>query len=227
MSTPGPGNPDPLAARISVGGARRGGWGKALLVVLVLSALGAAGYYGWQWWAEYNGLAFNIRLENAEGLEAGSPVQISGVKAGHITEVRFGASGTDPERLLPILSIRVRSSFASALRTDLSARVEAPLLMGEPALVINPGSSDASAVRPGVMIDLAPAGSGGVLDRAAKGLRELFSASGEDGAMTEQERERISAKLQTLIEEIQALEARVERLEEAARAEQRAAPSMP
>lgn len=221
---PGPGNPDPLAARISVGGPRGGGMGRALATLILLAALGGAGYYGWQWWGEYNGMSFQLRLESAKGLKAGSPVQISGVEAGHLTSVRFGESGADPDRLLPILSIRVRRSFISALRTNLRAEVSAPLIMGEPVLVIDPGTSDAPPIEPGALIDLAPAQTASVFDRAAKGLRSFFESEESESV---EGREQLKAQLDTMLKEVRALEARVERLEEAARAEQRAAPAMP
>lgn len=221
---PAPGNPDPLAARISVGAPRGGGLGKAIIALIAALVLGAAGYYGWNWWNEYNGMSFQIRLESAKGLKAGSPVQISGVEAGHLTSVRFGESGADPDRLLPILSVRVRRSFVSALRTNLNAEVSAPLIMGEPVLVIDPGTSEAPPIAPGALIDLAPAQTRSVFDRAAKSLRSFFES--EESANVEG-REEMRAQLETMLQEIHALEARVERLEEAARAKQRNAPAMP
>ena len=225
MSTPTPKTPDALAARISVGsGRRQGRWGRAFLTLLILACIVAAGLYAFDRQQIFTGMRFELRIEDASGLKDGSPVQISGVEAGHIANIRFGKSENDPDRMLPILSVLVKRNFAEALRADLSAEVVSPLLLGEPALVIEPGTAKAPALEEGAMVDLAEEEDSDTFDMIAKGIRNFFeSEETPDAAAQAQLLEQIDA----LVTEVQALRERVDRLENTARAEQRDAPAIP
>lgn len=93
------------------------------------------------WFAPHE--TYVIEFPSGDGLNDGTPVSISGLKAGRVVSVELG------ENSHVIVQIRVQRKYASRIRTDSKAIVGRPFIIGEKAISLTPGSSDRPVVRPG------------------------------------------------------------------------------
>ncbi|MEW6777945.1 MAG: MlaD family protein [Bdellovibrionota bacterium] len=149
---------------------------------IVLSLFAALLLVGaWTVWKERerrNRFFFKIRLEEAAGVTIGTPVRISGIAAGEVEAIEFAASRRTPTRLLPVLTLSIDRRMKNAVRRDLRVEVNRPLVLGDIALDITPGTTAGEPVEEGALIDLVPAPpeeGGGVFSNAAGKIRKFFS----------------------------------------------------
>jgi len=79
----------------------------------------------------------------AEGLSRGMDVTLHGIRVGRVLMVELDADG------LPVVHFEIREQAAQWLRADAYVRLSGLDPLGTPFLNLEPGSPDASALRPG------------------------------------------------------------------------------
>lgn len=82
---------------------------------------------------------FTVVLKEAHGLSAGSPVTISGVEAGEVTDVRIEDMPKLGWRVLGAVTVFDGERFGSGLKMGSTYAVERSGLLGEMILAITPG----------------------------------------------------------------------------------------
>jgi phospholipid/cholesterol/gamma-HCH transport system substrate-binding protein len=90
---------------------------------LILALGGEGGFF----WERYN---LKVKFSNAGGVQQGSPVRLSGVTVGAVTEIQF--SGSDVEMVLEL-----REDMQERVRTTSRATIGSVSLLGEGAVDIN------------------------------------------------------------------------------------------
>lgn len=91
-------------------------------------------------------ISYRARFANGDGVFVGTPVSISGLKAGSVRKVDL-ASDNQVE-----VEIRVQSKFADFIREDSKATLGRPFIIGERAISISPGSKEKPVISPGSLI---------------------------------------------------------------------------
>lgn len=107
-----------------------------------------------------------IRLPDAEGLQSGNPVQISGVSVGLVEHIELPREADQPNLEI---RIRVDRRYAGRVRQDSRASLRTIGLLGDKYIDVSPGSATAPALPPG----------GEIPEAAPSGVDQLV-ASGED-----------------------------------------------
>ncbi len=79
--------------------------------------------------------SFYVSLSSAEGLTVGTPVLISGLRAGHLQKINLS-----PDEGIQI-ELRVLRRYAKFLREDAKVSIYRPYLVGEKIINLNPGHS--------------------------------------------------------------------------------------
>jgi phospholipid/cholesterol/gamma-HCH transport system substrate-binding protein len=87
---------------------------------------------------------YYTEFNNLEGLTKGSKVQVGGLDAGQILEVKIPAYPSSRFRV----TLRIDSKLQGLVRTDSIATIEAQGLVGETFLSIRPGSAQAAEAGP-------------------------------------------------------------------------------
>lgn len=82
---------------------------------------------------------YSVRFANVRGLQAGNPVQLSGVSVGRVLEITLPE---DPEEDELRVRIAVDRRYAERLRADSEARIQTLGLLGDKFIAVTSGSSD-------------------------------------------------------------------------------------
>ncbi len=115
--------------------------GVAVLSFLVLIG-GAAHRQGW--FASH--VSYHVVFPNGEGIRVGTPVSISGFKAGQISEVELDAQGQ------VLAAIRVQEKFAKYFTEETKIVLGRPFIIGERSVMVTPGKGDLKVLDPGSKI---------------------------------------------------------------------------
>lgn len=98
--------------------------------------------FGWLFYAKhqihatrFEGYTLVAKFDNADGIQVGSDVKISGVRVGEVTEVKI-----DPKTFTSVVKFSVEKSVK--LPSDTSASVYTNGLMGNKYISISPGGDD-------------------------------------------------------------------------------------
>jgi phospholipid/cholesterol/gamma-HCH transport system substrate-binding protein len=96
------------------------------------------------WFAPHD--TFKVQFATGDGINEGTPVSMSGLKAGRVAGIELGEGHT------VIVKIRIQSKFAKRLRADSRITVGRPFIIGEKAISITPGSDEMPPADPTVAI---------------------------------------------------------------------------
>lgn len=113
----------------------------ALLAFAVLTC-GAA--YRQGWFASH--VTYKVEFPNGEGIRVGTPVSISGLKAGQISQVELDPNGK------VMAEISVQEKFAKHFRTSTHVVLGRPFIIGERAVMVHPGSARDPQLKAGAQI---------------------------------------------------------------------------
>jgi ABC-type transporter Mla subunit MlaD len=91
-------------------------------------------------------VVYRAKFANGDGVFVGTPVSISGLKAGSVKQVELGADNQ------VAVEIKVQSKFSEFIREDSKATLGRPFIIGERAISITPGSKEKAIVQPGSFI---------------------------------------------------------------------------
>jgi ABC-type transporter Mla subunit MlaD len=80
--------------------------------------------------------SYLIHFETGEGVVVGTPVSISGLKAGSVTSVELNSHNK------VVVKIKIQSKFAEHIREDSKAILGRPFIIGEKAISLTPGLKD-------------------------------------------------------------------------------------
>jgi phospholipid/cholesterol/gamma-HCH transport system substrate-binding protein len=132
-----------------------------LIAATLIIALGGEGGFFWQ---RYN---LKVKFANAGGVQRGSPVRVSGVTVGSVTDIEF--IGSEVEMLLEL-----REDMQERVRTTSLATIGSVSLLGEGAVDINATTTGQPIPEWGYVPTGAPtAQMADVTAQASKGISEL------------------------------------------------------
>lgn len=97
-------------------------------------------------------LAFTVVLDEAHGLHPGSPVLVSGVEAGEVTDVRIDNLTVVGWKVLVSLEIFDGERFGPGLTTGSHYEAHRSGLLGEMTVAITPGG-EGKPIQPGQLVD--------------------------------------------------------------------------
>lgn len=112
------------------------------ILASVLGLLGIAAKNGWF----ARKVKFATEIESADGVHAGTVVQISGLRVGAVTEVELQAN--DRVRV----EFEVLEKFANKVRTDSSVQMYRPFILSDKVLDVSVGSEDSEFLKPGSLL---------------------------------------------------------------------------
>ena len=131
-----------------------------IAAVLILALGGEGGFF----WQQYN---LKVKFPNAGGVQEGSPVRVSGVTVGSVTDIEF--IGSDVEMLLEL-----REDMQERVRTESRATIGSVSLLGEGAVDINATTTGQPIPEWGYVPTGAPtAQMADVTAQASKGIGEI------------------------------------------------------
>jgi len=160
-------------------------------------------------------LTVYVSFQNPGGLVAGSPIRISGVKVGRVSELEFlGALDRRPAQASPDGLIRatakIEKRYAGAIHEDARWYVTVQGVLGEQFLAVDPGSPDRPVLKDGALVhgvsppqlDLLLSESYELLHRTYRGLSDneakiaetfngLHRTLGATGSLVEHNQEKI------------------------------------
>ena len=118
-------------------------------------------------------LHFTVVLKEAHGLRVGSPVLVSGIEAGEVSDVRIAEIPKIGWRVLVGVEVFDGPRFKAALTTKSTFAVHRSSLLGEMTVAITPGGAGAS-LSSGVLVDgTPPTDFGRIVDDVATLTRRL------------------------------------------------------
>lgn len=117
--------------------------GLAILSVVV-GTVGIAVKNGWF----SRKVKFTTELESAEGIHAGTTVQIAGLRVGAVTDVDLEAN----DRVL--VKFEVLEKFQDKVRTDSRVHMFRPFILAEKVLEVTVGSEAEKQIPPGGMVEV-------------------------------------------------------------------------
>lgn len=91
-------------------------------------------------------VAYRTELASAEGLHSGTPVNISGLRAGEVTDIELLSASKI------VVHFEVLEKFTHYIREDSVVQVVRPFIIGDKALDITVGSDEAKKLEPGAML---------------------------------------------------------------------------
>ena len=100
-------------------------------------------------------LEFTVVFQEAHGLNAGSPVLISGVEAGEVRDVRIEELPKLGWRVLAKVAVFDGERFGGGLKADSRYAIGRSSLLGESILAITPGGPG-KPITPGQLVDGTP-----------------------------------------------------------------------
>lgn len=92
---------------------------------------------------------FHTRFKDVQGLNAGAPVQMGGVRVGKVDSVRYGDEASDDT---VYVTLDIVSEDARRIRSDAKAEIVNKGLLGDKMIVITRGESD-TMLQPGDQIE--------------------------------------------------------------------------
>jgi phospholipid/cholesterol/gamma-HCH transport system substrate-binding protein len=132
-----------------------------LIAATLIVALGGEGGFFWQ---QYN---LKVKFPNAGGVQRGSPVRVSGVTVGAVTDIQFIGSEVD-------MALELREDMQERVRTTSRATIGSVSLLGEGAVDINATTTGQPIPEWGyVPTGPATAQMADVTAQASKGIAEL------------------------------------------------------
>lgn len=132
-----------------------------LIAATLIVALGGEGGFFWQ---RYN---LKVKFSNAGGVQRGSPVRVSGVTVGSVTDIEFIGSEVHME-------LELRDTMQERVRTTSRATIGSVSLLGEGAVDINASTTGQPIPEWGyVPSDAPPPQLADVTAQANKGITEL------------------------------------------------------
>lgn len=114
----------------------------AALVVLLTAVIAWSATRGW-WRAK---VRYTAVISSAEGIREGTPVEMSGVRIGTISKLRF----TDEAEVVAELS--VYTTFRNLVRADSRVHLLRPFVVGDKVAVITPGTKEAAVLPEGATL---------------------------------------------------------------------------
>ncbi len=82
-------------------------------------------------------------FRNISGLRVGAPVQLAGLRIGHVDEIRFSS---DQGSKLITVELRLRKKFQDRIRSDSTATIETQGLLGDKFVFISVGSEEQGVI---------------------------------------------------------------------------------
>jgi phospholipid/cholesterol/gamma-HCH transport system substrate-binding protein len=149
------------------------------IVITIVTIFGLTGGRGF-FWEQYT---LKTRFTNVAGLKSGSPVRLSGVEVGSVTDVAFAGDEVD-------VSFQVNEDYRERIRTGSVASIGSVSLLGESAVDIT-ASAQGDAIEEGGYVpsrrargqlsDVAESASQGLdeITRLVQGLREGQGTAGK------------------------------------------------
>lgn len=132
-----------------------------LIAAALIVALGGEGGFFWE---RYN---LKVKFPNAGGVQRGSPVRVSGVTVGSVTEIAFIGSEVE-------MQLELRDDMQERVRTTSRATIGSVSLLGEGAVDINATTTGQPIPEWGYVPTGAPtAQMADVTAQASKGINEL------------------------------------------------------
>jgi phospholipid/cholesterol/gamma-HCH transport system substrate-binding protein len=132
-----------------------------LIAAALILALGGEGGFFWE---RYN---LKVKFSNAGGVQQGSPVRVSGVTVGSVTDIQFIGSEVHME-------LELREDMQERVRTTSRATIGSVSLLGEGAIDINATTTGQPIPAWGyVPSDAPPAQIADVTAQANKGIAEM------------------------------------------------------
>jgi phospholipid/cholesterol/gamma-HCH transport system substrate-binding protein len=104
-----------------------------------LVVLGAG--YRQGWFSPHE--TFRVRFDSGDGLFAGTPVSIAGLKAGQVSKVELDETNRVH------VEIRIQSKFAKRIYSDAKAQLGRPFIIGERMITVVPGTPGKPQLTPG------------------------------------------------------------------------------
>lgn len=110
---------------------------------------------------------FYVTYNFAGGIEVGSPVRVSGIKAGKVEKIEFfkpvkgtkvalkepGSADADSRAVAPLkIKISIQKDAAEGVRKDSRFYVNMAGIIGERYIEVTPGSADAPKIQPGTVL---------------------------------------------------------------------------
>ncbi len=111
---------------------------------------------------------FHMYFENVEGLKTDSPVWVGGLEVGRVSAIDF-LSDIEDRRI--DVKVQLARRFSNRVRADSVARITSRGVLGDKAIDISMGSSQAAPIPPGGEI---PSGSSGELSALLKNGGEVL-----------------------------------------------------
>ena len=132
-----------------------------VIAAALILALGGEGGFFWQRYS------LKVKFSNAGGVQRGSPVRVSGVTVGAVTDIQFLGSDVD-------MVLELREDMQERVRTTSRATIGSVSLLGEGAVDINATTTGQPIPEWGyVPSDAPPAQLADVTAQANKGITEL------------------------------------------------------
>ena len=132
-----------------------------LIAATLIVALGGEGGFFWQ---RYN---LKVKFSNAGGVQQGSPVRVSGVTVGSVTDIEFVGSEVD-------MLLELREDMQERVRTTSRATIGSVSLLGEGAVDINASTTGQPIPEWGyVPSDAPPPQLADVTAQANRGIAEI------------------------------------------------------
>ncbi len=114
--------------------------GTAILVVVFAWLLGVRNPFS-------RSVSFYLTYNFAGGIEVGSPVRVSGIKAGRVESIEFFSPA---EGIVPLkMKVSIQSDAARGVRADSKFYINIAGIIGERYIEVTPGSSESPEVRQG------------------------------------------------------------------------------
>jgi phospholipid/cholesterol/gamma-HCH transport system substrate-binding protein len=106
--------------------------------ILIFGALIFAAGFRQGWFSSSK--RYTVLFENGEGVFVGTPVSISGLRAGTVESVELNHSNKIE------VKIKIQSKFSQHIREDSKVMIGRPFIIGERAISISPGRGDKAAL---------------------------------------------------------------------------------
>ncbi|HVJ64840.1 MAG TPA: MlaD family protein [Bdellovibrionota bacterium] len=116
----------------------------ASIAVLAFCVLIGGAAYRQGWFASH--VEYRLVFPSGEGIRVGTPVSISGFKAGQISQIELDNEGKVQA------TIRVQEKFAKYFNQETKVVLGRPFIIGERSVMVTPGRGEIAALSPGSLI---------------------------------------------------------------------------
>lgn len=111
------------------------------VALLAFGSLIVGAAYRQGWFASH--VEYVVSFPSGEGIRVGTPVSISGLKAGQINEVDLGSDGQ------VVAKLKVQEKFATHFRKNTKVVLGRPFIIGERAVMVHPGPANGDLLEVG------------------------------------------------------------------------------